>query len=132
MATFTSVRDKSQWDFTLMIMTPDWITQDMFNQAVTKAAEKDDPPVSLYKIRLDTLDEGLCVQTLHVGSFDDEAEILAEMHNNFIPNNGYTMTGKHHEIYLSDFRRVAPDKLRTILRQPINKQSIEQIKPLIN
>ena len=119
MTAFTTARDKSQWDFTLMIMTPDWITQDMFEAAVAKIAGKTDAPSSLNKVRLETLDEGLCVQTLHVGSFDDEAEILAEMHDNFVPKNGYKMTGKHHEIYLSDFRKVSPDRLRTILRQPI-------------
>ena len=121
MATFTTARDKSKWDFTLIIMTPDWVTQDMFRQAVAKVAEKADTPVSLGKVRLETLDEGLCVQTLHVGSFDDEAEILDEIHDDFIPNNGYKMTGKHHEIYFSDFRKVSSDKLRTILRQPIKE-----------
>jgi hypothetical protein len=59
------------------------------------------------------------VQTLHLGSFDAEAPVLATMHDGFIPENGLRMTGKHHEIYLSDFRKVAPDKLRTILRQPV-------------
>ena len=59
------------------------------------------------------------MQTLHVGSFDDEAPVLAAMHDEFIPRQGLTMTGKHHEIYLSDFRKVAPEKLRTILRQPV-------------
>ncbi len=59
------------------------------------------------------------VQTLHIGSFDDEADVLADMHDRFIPTNGFCMTGKHHEIYLSDPRRVTPDKLRTILRQPV-------------
>jgi hypothetical protein len=60
------------------------------------------------------------VQTLHVGSYDDEAELLARMHHEFIPDNGLRMVGKHHEIYLSDSRKVTPEKLRTILRQPVN------------
>ncbi len=120
MAKFTFGRDKSQWDFTLMIMQPEWITQAMFKAAVQKVAEKD-PPKNFGKVRLETLNEGLCVQTLHIGSFDDEADILAEMHNEFIPANNLKMTGKHHEIYLSDFRKVAPDKLRTLLRQPVEK-----------
>lgn len=118
MTTFTSARDKSQWDFTLMIMQPDWITKDMFDTAVKKVAEKD-PPAHLSKVRLETLDEGKCVQTLHVGSFDDETEILKQMHNEFIPQHNLSMTKKHHEIYFSDFRKVAPSKLRTILRQPV-------------
>lgn len=118
MSTFTTSRDKSQWDFTLMIMQPDWITEDMFKLAVQKVAEKN-PPASLDKVRFETLDESTCVQTLHIGSFDDEADVLAKMHHEFIPANNFKMAGKHHEIYLSDFRKVSPDKLRTILRQPI-------------
>lgn len=120
MSTFTTARDKSQWDFTLMIMQPDWITQDMFKAAVQKVAEKD-PSVSLNKLRLETLDEKTCVQTLHIGSFDDEAGVLDEMHYGFIPANSLKMVKKHHEIYLSDFRKVAPEKSRTILRQPVAK-----------
>jgi len=118
MSSFTSARDKSKWDFTLMIMVPDWITKKMFNEAIKKVREKS-PPLLLDKVRLETLSEGKCVQTLHVGSFDKEAEILSKMHNEFIPANNLQMTQKHHEIYFSDFRKVAPDKLRTILRQPI-------------
>lgn len=118
MSTFTTARDKSQWDFTLMIMQPDWVTQEMFANVVAKLAEKDSPKF-LDKVRFETLDEGTSVQTLHVGSFDDEAEILDRMHHSFIPENNLKMTGKHHEIYLSDFRKVAPEKLKTILRQPV-------------
>ena len=59
------------------------------------------------------------MQTLHIGSYDAEAEVLAELHDGFIPGAGLTMTGKHHEIYLSDARKVEPAKLRTILRQPV-------------
>lgn len=122
MSTFTTARDKSLWDFTLMIMQPDWITQEMFEAAVQKVVAKEPSP-SLGKVRLETLEEGQCVQTLHIGSFDDEAEILEEMHDKFITENGLKMIKKHHEIYLSDFRRVSPDKLRTILRQPIEEAS---------
>lgn len=118
MDAFTTQRDKSQWDWTLMIMVPDWIDRAMFGTAVAKVAAGD-RPASLDKVRLESLHEGRCVQTLHIGSFDDEAEILAEMHQEFIPNAGLRMAGKHHEIYLSDFRKVAPSKLRTILRQPV-------------
>ncbi len=118
MSSFTTSRDKSQWDFTLMIMQPDWITKEMFALAVQKVSEKDSP-AKLSQIRLKTLDEGTCVQTLHVGSFDDEAKILAEIHDSFVPDNKLELSGKHHEIYLSDFRKVTPDKLRTILRQPV-------------
>lgn len=115
---FTSARDKSQWDWTAMLMVPDWITSEMVDDAIAKTAAKN-PPASLDRVRLTRLDEGRCVQTLHIGPYDDEAEVLAELHHDFIPNAGLTMTGKHHEIYLSDARRVEPAKLRTILRQPV-------------
>jgi hypothetical protein len=78
-----------------------------------------DAPASRREVRLETLEEGRCVQTLHVGSYDDEAETLHRMHYEFIPAQGLTMRDRHHEIYLSDARRVEPAKLRTILRQPV-------------
>jgi len=118
MDAFTTARDKSQWDWTLLIMVPDWLDRDIFTAAVDKVGGKE-PPARLDRVRLETLSEGRCVQTLHVGSFDDEAEVLARLHDQFIPDNGLRMVGKHHEIYLSDRRRVAPDKQRTILRQPV-------------
>ncbi|MEG3633886.1 GyrI-like domain-containing protein [Micromonospora palythoicola] len=118
MAAFTTSRDKSQWNWTLLLMVPDWIDGAMFDAAVGQAGAKN-KPVRLDDIRLEPLSEGRCVQTLHVGSFDDEAAVLAELHDEFIPAQGLRMTGRHHEIYLSDFRRVAPDSRRTLLRQPV-------------
>ncbi|MFJ4173178.1 GyrI-like domain-containing protein [Microbacterium sp. NPDC089696] len=126
MASFTSRRDKSAWLWTMMIMVPEHITTQMFADAVdaveAKAAKKREPaPAALRSVRLATLDEGLSVQTLHVGSYDDEAPVLAELHERFVPDNGLRMTGRHHEIYLGDPRRVEPDRLRTILRQPVER-----------
>jgi hypothetical protein len=118
MDAFTAARDKSRWDWTMMIMVPDWTDQDMFATAVERAAARN-RPARLGDVRLERLSEGRCVQTLHVGPFDGEAEVLARMHHGFIPEHGLRMAGKHHEIYLSDFRRVAPEKMRTILRQPV-------------
>jgi hypothetical protein len=118
MAAFTQRRDKSRWSWSLMILTPDWIDEAMFADAVAHAGAKK-PPARLGDVRLEALDEGRCVQTLHLGSFDDETETLARMHDEFIPGEGLRMAGRHHEIYLSDFRKVAPEKLRTILRQPV-------------
>ena len=118
MNSFTSARDKSRWDWKLMIMTPDWIEQRHFETAIEQV-EANSPPVRLGDVKLQVLSEGLCVQTLHVGSFDDEAATLAQMHHEFIPSQGLHMVGKHHEIYFSDFRKVAPEKLRTLLRQPV-------------
>lgn len=118
MDAFTVNRDKSQWEWTAMIFVPEWITRDMFDVAVAKV-ESSKKSVNLDRVRLDELHEGPCVQTLHVGSYDDEAGVLAELHHTFIPNSGLRMTGTHHEIYLSDARRVESAKLRTILRQPV-------------
>ncbi len=118
MESFTSSRDKSRWDWTLMIMVPDWIGQDMFADAIEQIKAKGGLR-RLSEVRLGSLSEGRCVQTLHVGSYDDEAETLARMHHDFIGRNGLRMVGRHHEIYLSDARRVAPERLRTILRQPV-------------
>jgi hypothetical protein len=120
METFSTERDKSQWDWTMMIMTPEWVTVDIFANAVEQV-RKTKNPGSLDKVRLEQYHEGLSVQIMHVGSFDDEGPVLAEMHSEFIPGNGYIENGKHHEIYLSDFRRVSPEKLKTVLRQPVLK-----------
>jgi hypothetical protein len=119
MQSFTTERDKSRWDWTAMILVPEWTTQSALHTAVVAVGEKKDPPAGLHRIRLERLEEGLCVQTLHIGSYDDETETLARLHDEFIPGANLRMTGKHHEIYLSDARRVAPAKLRTILRQPV-------------
>ncbi|MBY8861167.1 GyrI-like domain-containing protein [Nocardia sp. CA2R105] len=125
METFTSARDKSRWNWTIMSMVPDWITGEMFEAAVSAAAVKN--PAVPDRVRLETLDEGRCVQTLHIGPFDDEAETLARMHQEFIPESGLAMTGRHHEIYLNDFRRTAPARLRTILRQPVEAISRSEV-----
>jgi len=118
METFTAARDKTRWDWTLMMLVPDGIGPDVVAAAIERVGAKA-RPARLDDLRLETLSEGLCVQTLHVGSFDDEAGVLDRMHHEFVPENGLRMVGTHHEIYLSDFRRVAPEKRRTILRQPV-------------
>ncbi|MFI6424546.1 GyrI-like domain-containing protein [Promicromonospora sp. NPDC050880] len=118
MNSFTVARDKSRWDWTLMILQPDWIRADAFGAAVEHVRARSGP-ARLDDVRLAPLSEGRCVQTLHVGSFDDEAAVLARMHDEFVPGNGLRPTGRHHEIYLSDFRRVPPERRRTILRQPV-------------
>ncbi|WP_159700312.1 GyrI-like domain-containing protein [Arthrobacter sp. 18067] len=118
MESFTSARDKSQWDWTLMNMVPDWITPEHFEAALEAVARKGEAP-ALEALRLEPLEEGLSVQTLHIGPYDAEGPVLEEMHSRFIPGNSLAMTGKHHEIYLGDVRRTAPEKLKTILRQPV-------------
>ena len=121
MASFSNARDKSQWDWTMMIMTPEWITLEMFADAVEQVG-KGKKSAALDGIRLESYHEGLAVQIMHIGSYDEEGPTLLEMHTRFIPENGFIENGKHHEIYLSDPRRVAPDSLKTILRQPVRKR----------
>ncbi|MFJ2144506.1 hypothetical protein CQ012_02970 [Arthrobacter sp. MYb214] len=118
MAVFTERRDKEQWSWTMMLMVPAWINEDDYATALETAQAKKPLPCP-GRIRFQSLAEGQCVQTLHIGPYDAEAEILAPMHHEFIPGQGLRMTGRHHEIYLGDPRRVAPEKLRTILRQPV-------------
>lgn len=115
--TFTTALDKSTWDWTLQMLVPDWISSELFTAASAVARSKAGAAVDL--LRLETLDEGRCVQTLHLGSFDDEGPVLKQLHTEFLPANGLALRGRHHEIYLSDFTRTAPAKLRTILRQPV-------------
>ncbi|WP_315093069.1 GyrI-like domain-containing protein [uncultured Cellulomonas sp.] len=118
MDAFTAARDKSQWDWTLLLLVPEWIDADRVAAAV-EAVRAKSAPARLDEIRLEVLAEGRCVQTLHVGSFEDEGPVLDRMHHEVIPSEGLRMSGTHHEIYLSDLRRAAPDRLRTILRQPV-------------
>lgn len=115
---FTTARDKSAWSWTAMIAVPDAVPEPWVDDAVATVARTKDPP-GLLRIRLEALDEGRCVQTLHVGPYDDEGPVLATMHEEFLPAAGLSPTGRHHEIYLGDPRRSAPEKLRTILRQPV-------------
>lgn len=121
-ASFTTSRDKSRWHWTLMIMQPEWIDEAMFADAVAKASAKN-PSARVGEVRLETLHEGLCAQTLHVGSYDDEAPVVAKMHEEFIPEQGMRLRGTHHEIYFSDPRKGDPAGRRTLLRQPVEPVS---------
>lgn len=110
---------KDDWKWRSMMMLPTWATSEMFEEAVTKAEGKlGQRPDSL---RMEEFEEGLCVQIMHIGPYSEEAPTIAKMHQEFIPQNGLTENGHHHEIYLSDPRRVAPEKLKTVLRQPVKK-----------
>ncbi|KFL26669.1 hypothetical protein JP74_11250 [Devosia sp. 17-2-E-8] len=110
-------RDKDRWRWTMMIMAPDFASSALYEAAVEKARGKlGESPASL---RLERYEEGLSVQILHIGSYDDEGPTLARLHDEFMPRNGLVATGHHHEIYLSDARKTAPEKLKTILRQPV-------------
>ncbi|WP_409466459.1 GyrI-like domain-containing protein [Amycolatopsis sp. GA6-003] len=111
-------RDKAKWDWTMLINQPDWVTEEMVREAAESVAKKKDNP-ALAEVRLRTLTEGASVQILHLGSYDDETPTLHRLHDEYLPEHGLTFNGDHHEIYLSDPRRTAPDKLKTVLRQPV-------------
>ncbi len=113
-------RLKDEWRWTMMIAQPDWITTEMVSAAVASASAKKEIPAAPL-IRLFTAHEGSCVQILHVGSYDDETPTLHRLHHHYLPDNGLTFNGHHHEIYLSDARRTPPQKLKTILRQPVRE-----------
>lgn len=115
-------RRKEDWEWTMLISQPDWVTEDMVRSAMENVAKKKGSPVA-EKARLLTLSEGTCVQILHIGSYDDETPTLDRLHHRFMPENGLTFNGDHHEIYLSDPRRTEAAKLKTILRQPVRGRS---------
>ena len=108
-------RRKGEWKWTMMIMVPDFVEAALFEAAVAKTDKKlGNPPATL---RLEPYEEGLCLQTLHIGSYDDEGPVLARLHDEVMSSKGLAFNGPHHEIYLSDPRKTAPEKLRTVLRQ---------------
>ncbi|MET4157049.1 GyrI-like domain-containing protein [Agromyces sp. PvR057] len=119
-AAFAS-RDKAAWSWTMLVNQPDWIDDEAVAAGVeaTRAKAKGERNPALDLLRLERLDEGASVQILHVGSYDDEAPTLARLHDEWMPQHGLTFNGPHHEVYLSDARRTAPEKLRTVLRQPV-------------
>lgn len=118
MGTFLSA-DKSQWDWTMMIRQPSAATSDLLSQLADDVATKKSLPAAR-ELRLVRFEEGAAAQVLHVGPYATEAATIARLHD-FIRERGFTFDGhrhKHHEIYLGDPRRSAPEKLRTIIRQP--------------
>jgi hypothetical protein len=116
MSQFTTA-EKSAWDWTMMIMQPDHVTTEVFEDARAKAAEKK-PLDAIGRVRLERFAEGPAAQIMHIGPYAAEGPTIQRLHA-FIAEQGCERSGKHHEIYLSDPRRSAPEKLRTIVRQPI-------------
>ncbi|MEN6549091.1 MAG: GyrI-like domain-containing protein [Armatimonadia bacterium] len=108
---------RQDWRWTLMIMQPPRLTDEQFAELVEQTASKKPLP-ALSQVRFETFDEGLSVQTLHRGPYSAEAATVQRLHA-WATGQGYELRGKHHEIYLSDPRRTAPEKLKTIIRQPI-------------
>jgi hypothetical protein len=109
------------WTWRLMILQPDQVTQEMF-QAALKQLEKKRPNPALARLRLERFREVLCLQVMHVGPYAEEPATMERM-KAFARENGYAYHGRHHEIYLGDPRRAAPEKLKTVLRQPVRKEA---------
>jgi len=107
------------WHFTLLMMQPDHITEAMFHEAVEQVRAKRPSPV-LDQLRFEQFTEGLSIQITHVGPYSEEPRSLEKMRR-FAEENGYAYRGKHHEIYLGDPRRAKPEKLKTVLRHPVEK-----------
>jgi hypothetical protein len=114
-----TVINKDRWDWTMMIMQPEQVTGDLFETTCAEVKRKKGLSMA-DKARLLTFGEGSSVQILYLGAYADEGPTIARMHE-FIRDAGYVTNGKHHEIYLGDPRRTAPEKLKTILRQPVRK-----------
>lgn len=114
-----SVEHKEDWKWTLMIMQPEIITLTEVAQAKTEFTKKKGVMLS-NEVRFVTWEEGLCAQIMHIGPYAAEAPTIAKLHET-IASNGYVLSGKHHEIYLSDPRKAKPETMKTIIRQPVTK-----------
>lgn len=108
---------RSEWEYQLLIRMPNFVTADAVTNAIEQVVKKKEIELA-NNITLHTMQEGKCIQMLHVGPFDTEPETLQKLMD-FSKENGLQKNGLHHEIYLSDFRRTTPEKLKTILREPV-------------
>jgi hypothetical protein len=108
---------KGNWKWTSMIMQPDQVTDDLVVETIEDVREKKDL-AAISKIRLESFEEGISVQIMHIGPWSEEAPTIKKLHD-FAGEQGYELRGKHHEIYLGDPRRTAPEKLKTIIRHPV-------------
>jgi len=121
-----TVQDKSGWKWTAMIRQPDFITKDVIKKAVQEVEKKKKLP-ALSRIKFQRLHEGLSSQIMHIGPYSQEGPTVEKLHN-FIEEKGYEFNGslpgeKHHEIYISNMLRTKPEKLKTIIRQPMKRRS---------
>jgi hypothetical protein len=111
--------NKDRWQWTMMMLQPEHITPAMVEEARADLARKRDS-AALSRVRFERFHEGLSLQIMYFGAYADEGPTIARMHA-FIAENGYVPAGKHHEIYLGDPRRTAPERLKTVIRQPVRK-----------
>ena len=117
MTAFTT-GNKDAWYWTLMVMQPEFVTAEMVDAAITAVRKKKNPP-ALPLVRFEPFAEGACAQIMHIGPFSEEGPNIEKVHR-FIESSGGKLRGKHHEIYLSDIRRAAPEKWKAIVRQPMS------------
>jgi len=113
-----SYTERGNWRWTLIMPLPDVVSEADFTAACGEVRRKKKDVPALEKLRFERWCEGLCATILHLGPYCDEPATIERLHA-FIAEQGHTPRGKHHEIYLSDPRRTAPEKLKTILRQPV-------------
>ena len=118
------IKIKDNWFWTLMILQPDHITPDMFHEAIARQMKKKDS-TAISGLRLESFQEGLCVQTMHIGPYATEPQTMARLEN-YAQEHQFQFDYKHHEIYLGDPRRAQPEQLKTILRHPIRPALITQ------
>ena len=111
------LNDRDAWNWTMMIAVPEWVTAEEVAAAVQAAARKRELPAAPL-LRLGRLEEGLAAQIMHVGPYSAEAATVERLHA-FVAAEGYELRGRHHEIYLGDPRRSAPERLKTVLRNPV-------------
>lgn len=111
---------REQWNWKLIIRTPEVVGEDELQRAQSVLTQKGKSP-RVSEVKLETIREGLCVQMLHVGPYEQENRTIAVMED-FAAQQGMGFHGLHHEIYLSDPRRVPPERLKTILRHPVTKK----------
>ncbi|TRZ87478.1 MAG: hypothetical protein D4R88_09340 [Methanosarcinales archaeon] len=117
MSQFKTQIKKDNWKWTLMIMQPKYVTANLVNEAIEEVKKKKDL-TALPKIRFEAFSEGKTAQTMHIGPFSEEGPTIQKVHD-FIGEMKFKLSGKHHEIYLSDIRKAAPEKWKTIIRQPM-------------
>ncbi len=108
-----------EWNWKSMIRIPDFVTEEMI-EAVKEIVKEKKGIEEVDQIKLETFYEGLSAQIMHIGPYSEEGPTVKRLHD-FIEENGYRMRGLHHEIYMSDSRRVPPERWKTIIRQPIEK-----------
>jgi hypothetical protein len=114
------IQVKDNWFYTLMILTPDVVTPDLFHEGLAQLRKKRGDQPAFTRLRLESFEEGLCVQMMHIGPYATEPETIEKM-KVFSSENNLAWQNKHHEIYLGDPRRSDPSKLKTILRHPVTR-----------